>query len=245
MPLEFTIHATEPAQFLAWDDAFLDSAESGAGGEALWFWESPTPFIVVGYGQSLEREVDLPSARELGLPIFRRCSGGGTVVQGPGCINYALVLAMSDDGPLATITGANAHIMERNRRALANMLPDPVVIRGHTDLAVNRRGTELKFSGNAQRRRRHFLLFHGTILTRFDVGLVGRVLRFPSKVPDYRAGRTHGEFVANTGLDRSLVEAALRAEWKAQPAPNPAPVAAFQSAWESRYSRPEWHARIP
>lgn len=244
MPAVFDIHAGDPAEFLAWDDAFLDAAEAGAGGEALWFWESPSPFVVVGYGQSLNQEVDLAAAKALGVPVFRRCSGGGAVVQGPGCFNYSLVLAMPDEGPFATITGTNSHIMERNRRALATLLPEPVVIRGHTDLAVVRGGLELKFSGNAQRRRRQFLLFHGTILTHFDLTLVEQVLRFPSKVPDYRAGRTHGQFITNTGLDPASVRAALLSEWGGEPATAPAPRGEMQTAWTARYSKPEWHARI-
>ena len=112
-----------------------------------------------------------------------------------------VLVAVGGDGPFATITGTNSHIMERNRRALATLLPEPVVIRGHTDLAVVRGGLELKFSGNAQRRRRQFLLFHGTILTHFDLTLVERVLRFPSKVPDYRAIDA-----ATTDLQREVAE---------------------------------------
>ena len=71
-----------PAAFLASEEALLDAAESG-GPEVLCFWESARPFIVVGFGQSVEREVDLPACRAANVPIVRRHSGGGAVVQGP------------------------------------------------------------------------------------------------------------------------------------------------------------------
>ena len=65
-----------------------------------------------------------------------------------------------------------------------------VKVAGHTDLAVG----NLKFSGNAQRRKARYYLFHGTILVDFDLELVGRVLRAPSKEPEYRAQRFASRF---------------------------------------------------
>ena len=59
----------------------------------LRFWEPNKPFVVVGYANQAAREVDLEACRKLGIPVFRRCTGGGTVLQGPGCLNYSLDLA--------------------------------------------------------------------------------------------------------------------------------------------------------
>lgn len=243
------MHFTElppclPGQYLAWDEGFLDDAESGSGRELLWFWESPRPFVVVGYGQSIPIEVHLENAQRDGIPVLRRCSGGGAVVQGPGCLNYGLVLAVSDEsGPTNSITGTNQWVMERQRRALQKLLPHPVVVRGHTDLAMVSGTAEVKFSGNAQRRRRSFLLFHGTVLLDFDLASIERYLRFPSKVPDYRESRGHLAFVSNTRLERGAVVEALRAEWGALEALAGLPSDSMQMAWSARYSKPEWHAR--
>ena len=55
--------------------------------------------------------------------------------------------------------------MTTNRDALGQALGQAVEIEGHTDLAID----GVKFSGNAQRRRRDALLFHGTILLGFDL----------------------------------------------------------------------------
>ena len=49
-----------PAENLACDEALLDAAESGAGGEALRFWESPVHFVVVGYANKVATEVNVP-----------------------------------------------------------------------------------------------------------------------------------------------------------------------------------------
>lgn len=228
-----------PAEPLAWDEAFLERAESGEGGPALWFWESPAPCVVLGYGQEAAIEADLEACAHHGVPVFRRCSGGGAVLQGPGCWNYALVLRIPESGPLATITGANAWIMERNRRILEGLLGTPVTVEGHTDLAVDGR----KCSGNAQRRKRGHLLFHGTLLHDFPLGLIPRFLRFPSAQPDYRQGRGHLEFVRNVATTPERLQEAWISGWGALPARSGFPADRVESALEARYSNPDWHAR--
>lgn len=224
-----------PAENLAGDEALLDLCEE-AGVEILRFWESRQNFVVVGYGNSVAREVNVAECRARGVPILRRCSGGGTVVQGPGCLNYNLTLRIPEDGsgPLATVTGTNQFVMERNRAALEQLLGGRVSVQGHTDLAfekvdssrlrvesrtplptLNSAGPWLKFSGNAQRRRRRSLVFHGTILYDFDLSLIDALLLFPSQQPGYRADRGHGEFVRNIPATADQITAHLREAWSA------------------------------
>ena len=228
-----------PAEPLAWDEAFLERAESGEGGEALWFWEATGPCVVLGYGQQAAVEADLEACTHHGVPVLRRCSGGGAVLQGPGCWNYGLVLRIPESGPLASITGANQWIMERNRGLLSELLGLPVSIEGHTDLAVE----GLKFSGNAQRRKRNHLLFHGTVLHEFPLGLIARFLRFPSAQPEYRQNRQHLEFVRNVATTpEALAQAWIRA-WGAEPARTGFPSERTRAALEARYGNPDWHPR--
>jgi lipoate-protein ligase A len=228
-----------PAQLLALDEAALDHVEEHGGPGLLWFWESDTPWVVVGYGQSIAREVHVEACQLDGIPIFRRCSGGGTVVQGRGCLNYALALPIAADPELESITGANRWIMERQRRAIATLLSGVVTVEGHTDLAVDGR----KFSGNAQRRKRTALLFHGTFLHHFDLPCIARWLAFPSAQPGYRSSRDHLEFVTNTQLDPARIEAAVRSAWSTLDHTLPDDVhVRIPTLIESRYGRAEWHA---
>jgi lipoate-protein ligase A len=209
-----------PAENLAGDEVLLDAAETGAGDEVLRFWEPREPFVVVGYANKVAAEVNVAACETRGIPVLRRCSGGGTVVQGPGCLNYTLVLRITADGPLHSISIANQFIMERNRAAMQSLLPksrsrDPrpeIAVRGHTDLAIGDR----KFSGNSQRRRKHFLLFHGTFLLDSGLALIGELLPMPSKQPDYREHRAHTEFLTNLNMPANEVKAALRQAWKVE-----------------------------
>lgn len=205
----FDLTLDSPAANLALDEALLDACEDG-GAEVLRFWESPEYFVVVGYANKVETEVNATACRERNVPILRRCSGGGTVLQGPGCVNYSLVLDFENNPALQTITAANCFIMRHNAEALRTLGLNAEVC-GITDLAVG----DLKFSGNAQRRKRRALIFHGTFLLTFDLQLVSELLRTPSKEPEYRGGRSHERFITNLHVDRAAIKLALRDAWGA------------------------------
>ena len=112
-----------PAENLACDEALLDWREENGGEEILRFWESSETFAVVGYANKIATEVNTsPHARQKEIPILRRCSGGGTVLHGAGCLNYAIILLITEDGPAAQhFTSANKFIMERNRTAIETL----------------------------------------------------------------------------------------------------------------------------
>lgn len=244
--LDLTLHA--PAENLSCDEALLDCCEDGAGEDVLRFWESREYFIVVGYANKVASEVNIAACETKGIPVYRRCSGGGAVVQGPGCLNYTLVLKITEDGPLRSITSANRFIMERNRTAIESLCSktetrDPrlvITIRGHTDLCIG----DLKFSGNSQRRRKNFLLFHGTFLLNFDLGLVSEVLRMPSKQPDYRKRRTHARFLVNLNMPAEKLKAALQKAWDADSPLNNPPIRETAILARDKYATSEWNQRF-
>jgi len=237
-----------PAENLACDEALLEWTEHGAHEEVLRFWESPEYFVVVGYANKVSTEVNVSACKTKGIPVLRRCSGGGTVVQGPGCLNYTLILKVTRAGPLHTITSTNRFVMERNRAAIESLYrksqpSDPgagVMVRGHTDLCLGR----LKFSGNAQRRRKQFLLFHGTLLLNFDLALLNEVLPIPARQPNYRENRGHPEFLTNLNLLAEKVKPALRKAWNASTPLKDPPLRDVAALTHDKYSTPEWNQKF-
>lgn len=225
-----------PAENLACDEALLNDCEA-RGGAVLRFWESTVPFVVVGYANTVVREAKVSASEADGVSILRRCSGGGTVLQGPGCLNYALVLEIASDAALATVSGANKLILHRTAAALSGLLGEPVELCGDTDLVW--RGQ--KFSGNAQRRRRTHLLFHGTVLLGFDLALVERYLPQPSRQPDYRQARPHREFITNLPLSTDAVKRAMAAAWQAEKTLASWPEEETRRLVRERYSQAEWN----
>src|SRR5262245_12038392 len=105
-----------PAENLACDEALLDESEEHHHGEFLRFWEPTEYFVVVGSSNKIAQEVEVEACRSDNIPILRRHSGGGAVLQGPGCLNYCLILKMV--GVFSTVSGTNATILERHKRAL-------------------------------------------------------------------------------------------------------------------------------
>jgi lipoate-protein ligase A len=238
-----------PAENLAGDEALLDICDKSGGCEILRFWEPRDYFVVVGYANRVAAEVNLPMCEADRIPVLRRCSGGGAVLQGRGCLNYALVLKITGDGPLRTINSANRFIMERNRAAIASLLatqsaighrPSAVQVCGHTDLAVG----GLKFSGNAQRRKRRCLLFHGTFLLRFDIALIEKLLPMPSRQPDYRQSRAHPFFLANLDVPADSVKRALRDAWHAAKPLEKIPRETIALLARDKYATPGWNLKF-
>ncbi|HUJ11843.1 MAG TPA: lipoate--protein ligase family protein [Verrucomicrobiae bacterium] len=229
-----------PQENLACDEALLDWCEEDFDGEILRFWMPRQHFVVLGYSNKAQTEVNLDSCRALGVPVFRRCSGGGTVLQGPGCLNYSLILRIRAGSPLDDITQANALVMNRQRTALNPLLGGNVLIQGYTDLTLG----GLKFSGNSQRRKRRCLLFHGSFLFGLDLDLLQRVLPMPSKQPGYRAHRSHAEFLINVSLPPAEIQNALRKAWSADEPLLKSPNDKIAQLARDKYATDEWNLKF-
>jgi lipoate-protein ligase A len=229
-----------PEENLACDEALLEMCEQGYDREILRFWEPPSFFVVLGYSNSLNTEVRREACRSAGIPVLRRYSGGGAVLQGPGCLDYALILRTSPTGPLSTISGTNAYVMDRQRRALDRVTGGGVEVRGHTDLAIN----SMKFSGNSQRRKGRFLLFHGVFLLNFNLQLISRLLTHPSREPSYRKGRLHEQFLCNLGISATAVKQSLQEAWGVNGSLDVVPEKRIAELVSARYSSQDWTFRV-
>jgi lipoate-protein ligase A len=229
-----------PAENLACDEVLLDLCEAGGSDEILRLWALPQYFVVLGYANKSSTEVNLPFCRQYGIPVLRRCTGGGTVLQGPGVLNYSLILRTDGPRPCHTIPATNKFILERHRDALAALACAPVEWRGQTDLAIG----GLKFAGNAQRRRRHFLLFHGSFLLHLDMSLVEKALPLPSRQPDYRVNRSHADFLINLNVPPHTIKAALARAWNTAGVLDPSPWDKITLLAREKYALDEWNLKF-
>ena len=193
-----TDHLTEAADHLALDEALLMEAEAGHGGETLRVWEFDQHVVVAGRSTRVDEEIDRDFCQTHGIPILRRCSGGASVVGGPGCVMYSVVLSFTREPALSRIDVAHQYVMSRVLAALQQQIPE-VELQGTCDLTWQNR----KFSGNSLRITRQHLLYHGTILSSFDLDLIPLCLKHAPRQPEYRKGRDHGDFVTNMPIDRS------------------------------------------
>jgi lipoate-protein ligase A len=226
---------------LSIDEALLDDAETAdEPREVLRIWECRETAVVVGRSSSLSVEVRTDECRRRGVPVLRRTSGGATVVIGPGCLMYSVVLSYRRRPHLRAVDLAHQFVLETVLAAVRRQEPTAERL-GTSDLAIAGR----KFSGNSLRCRREHLLYHGTLLYDFRLSDVGELLGTPPRQPDYRQRREHGDFIRNGPFDRSILIADLREAFAADEAlPEPPLKTAARLAAE-HYGDPEWTARVP
>jgi lipoate-protein ligase A len=232
---------------LALDEALLEAAHAGLlGVPVVRAWMAATPAVVLGSSSRLDEEVDRAACAAAGVSIVRRTSGGLSVVLGPGCLMWSVITPRAgvDETASMSIDAIHTATLEPLAAAL-RAAGRPVVRQGTSDLALA--AAELdprKVSGNALRVRRQGVLYHGTLLDEFDLDLVGRVLRHPPREPGYRAGRPHGAFLANLGLGRGRLEAAVQAAFRAVAGPAEWPRDRVVALVRERYAAAAWTERL-
>jgi lipoate-protein ligase A len=229
-----------PEENLALDEALLEAAEASEleCGEVLRLWESATHAVVVGRNTQVAAEVDAENCRTQGIPILRRTSGGASVIIGPGCLMYSLVLDLDQRPHLRAVDQCHGFVLGAIAAALSQVAPG-IARQGTSDLAVRER----KVSGNSCRYRRRHLLYHGTLLYAFDLSLLQHCLKCPPRQPEYRCGRDHGQFVENLSVDAATLRSLLRTAWSAQAPLASWPQAGTRRLAEERYSQRDWNWR--
>jgi lipoate---protein ligase len=132
------------------------------------------------------------------------------VLQGPGCLSYAFVLPIALHADLRDIRRTNEFFLRPIATALSRWQP-AITLQGISDLAVDRR----KISGNAQRRTRTALLFHGTLLHGMQAKVISRYLKEPKRQPEYRNDRRHDDFLRTIDVLPDDIKNAIADVWKA------------------------------
>ncbi len=139
----------------------------------LMLWRN-APAVVCGCYQNAFAEVDMLRAAERGVKVIRGISGGGTVYQDPGNVNYSVIAPADDRVDYARFI---APVVEA-----LNDLGIPAAMNRTCDIAVN----GLKVSGSAQKTAKGRVLHHGTLLYDTDLRALhaladGRRGKFTSK----------------------------------------------------------------
>jgi lipoate-protein ligase A len=121
-----------------------------------------------------------------------------------------------------------------------------VVVDGISDLVHDGN----KFSGNALRCKRDFLLYHGTLLYDFPLDLVSKCLGTPPRMPEYRENREHGRFIKNLPISRADLVIAVRDAFSVGQAEASSidlitewPQELTAELVQEKYSREDWIAR--
>jgi lipoate---protein ligase len=239
-----------PEENLALDEALLESAEancahsavlaraSEADAEVLRLWEPKQLMVVVGSSSRLTDEVQLETCAERGVPVLRRPSGGASIVTGPGCLMYSLVLSYHKRPKMRSIDQAHRFVLEKIAKSIGQFV-NGVARAGISDLVHHDR----KFSGNSLRCKRGHLLYHGTLLHHFPLETIGEFLKRPPREPEYRQHREHHDFVENLPIDAAVLRQTLAAAFGADSPLVGWPRDSTSRLVAEKYGRDEWNFR--
>lgn len=228
------------AEDLAYDEALLEHAEGNSKElEFLRIWEPVETFVVLGRSSRVAEEVDLAACHERGIPVFRRCSGGASIVTGPGCLMYAVVLSYEKRPQLHMISEAHRFVLETLVDGLQAVVPE-VRYQGTSDLTIG----NCKFSGNSLRCKKSHLLYHGTLMYDFPVDTVSACLRSPPRQPEYRDGREHAEFIRNLPVARDAIVESLISAWNPVRHADDGPTELARRLAVEKYATRQWNYKL-
>ncbi|MEC8307156.1 MAG: lipoate--protein ligase family protein [Chlamydiota bacterium] len=150
------------------------------------YQEGTLPAIVMGVSGKEEEWIERERWRASPLPIIRRYSGGGTVVVD----EETLFLSFLFRGDAHAFPLYPEAIMRWSASLYRQALPQlGLSLRGE-DYAIGDR----KCGGNAQYIQRGRFVHHSTFLWDYDPGRMS-LLKQPPRMPTYRQGRSHGDFL--------------------------------------------------
>ena len=236
--LELTLET--PAANIALDEALLESAEMVDDyPEVLRIWEPQVPIVVIGRSSPVQSEVNQEFCRSNNIQVLRRCTGGQSVVTGPGCLMYAVLLDYRKRPELRMLERAHQFVMGKMAAAL-NSLSIDAMLQGTSDLTLSGR----KVSGNALRCKRKWLVYHGTMLCDFDIDLIAQCLGQPIRQPEYRSQRSHRDFLAQLPTTTQLLSDAIKKQWKATEQLESWPEELTQQLVGQKYSQSEWTNKV-
>lgn len=231
------------AENLALDEALLEAADLSDFPTVLRFWKLPHATVVLGRGSKVDTEVDVDACQAAGTEILRRCSGGATVVGGPGCLMYSITVDLRRQPELANVDQIHSYVMQRLQQAVFACVPeslhDRLAFQGICDLTFDNR----KYSGNALRIARHHLLYHGTFLLAADLVSIMRCLKQPPRQPDYRQQRTHADFLVNLPADAACLKSQIASQFQAASRLESWPREQTEKLLQRRYGNPAWTYR--
>ena len=156
-------------------------------------WIPPRPIVVLGNSQTPERELKVEAVIRDGIAVHKRIGGGGAVLLSPGCVCVALRIRKRKDLSIKDYFALGSSVIIETAR---NRLGIDLFLRGISDLACATPAGDKKVAGSSLYLPRDFGLYLVSILVAPDLGPIGEYLLHPSQEPDYRAGRTHRDFLA-------------------------------------------------
>ena len=162
---------------------------NGSGVDAL-VWVPSFFCIVLGQSNRPGDSIHVEAAEERGIPIYRRPSGGESVILSP---NTLVISYIKRNEPLRSprryFSLVNGKIIE----TLLGLGVRGLGQRGISDICIG----DKKILGSSIYRNKDLVFYHGVLNISEPVSNLEKYLKHPPREPEYRGGRSHSEFVTS------------------------------------------------
>lgn len=158
-------------------------------------WVNEQYGLVLGASQKPEIELNLTNVLSDLVPIYRRSGGGGTVLLGPRGFCYGIRLKKIPKFGIHDYLNCGTGLLQG-------------VLKDHFGIETHQKGTadlcigDRKILGCSLYMPRDFAMYYASVLYQDESERIEKYLAHPSREPEYRAGRRHGQFV--TSLEENI-----------------------------------------
>lgn len=162
--LDLTKYGRQTVSFYLALERYLLNSPEWRDKDLFFIWDI-FPAIVCGKHQLIESEVNMEHVRKIGVPIYRRHSGGGTIFADEGCFMFTFIKR----------EGKRDDVFRNCLSAVVDAFGEiglETELSGRNDLIFK----EKKFSGNAYYRNDNGSILHGTLLYKTDLEQLVRTI---------------------------------------------------------------------
>lgn len=168
----------------------IDLLENGHEGIALMLWRPESKAVVIGNSNKAVDTVNRTTVEEDGVPVYKRPSGGESVVLTENMLIISIVNNLEKfEGSRNLFNTYNELII----RALGRLGVEGLGMKGISDIAIG----DKKILGSAMYRNKDRIFYHAVLNVSESIETISRYLTHPQREPDYRQGRKHDDFVTS------------------------------------------------
>jgi lipoate-protein ligase A len=150
--------------------------------------------IVLGQSNEPGESIHTAVAEEENIPVYKRPSGGETVILSPNTLVMSFVKRNEPlRSPKRFFSLFNGTIID----SLTSLGVKGLGQKGISDICIG----EKKILGSSIYRNKNLLLYHAVLNISEPVSNMEKYLKHPSREPDYRAGRSHADFVTSLAAE--------------------------------------------
>ncbi len=177
----------EPREYTLPDARLVEMAQPA---DRCLVWQPQTASIVLGHSSRIEQALFLDQVIADNIPIFKRPSGGETVLLSPKTL---VISAIKSRNGIINAGKYFTYFNERIIRSLASLGVKNLHQRGISDITLGDR----KVLGSAIYQNKDLVFYHAVLNVAESPLLMEKYIRHPEREPDYRSGRKHRDFVTS------------------------------------------------